>query len=78
MVASRGGGVDEIIDEMTVRVGKTRTLRRTLDAPGLDAMANNLRGLTEEEARDAGHDVVIYESRFRPMKLTTPTVTVCS
>ncbi|WP_085745538.1 glutathione-disulfide reductase [Pseudomonas sp. R45(2017)] len=27
-------------------------------------------GLTEEEARDAGHDVVIYESRFRPMKLT--------
>ncbi|WP_447785182.1 glutathione-disulfide reductase [Pseudomonas germanica] len=27
-------------------------------------------GLTEEEARDAGHDVVIFESRFRPMKLT--------
>ncbi|MCU0117599.1 glutathione-disulfide reductase [Pseudomonas sp. B2M1-30] len=27
-------------------------------------------GLTEEEARQAGHDVVIYESRFRPMKLT--------
>lgn len=27
-------------------------------------------GLTEEEAREAGHDVVIYESRFRPMKLT--------
>ncbi|VEF10934.1 glutathione reductase [Pseudomonas fluorescens] len=27
-------------------------------------------GLSEEEAREAGHDVVIYESRFRPMKLT--------
>lgn len=27
-------------------------------------------GLTEEEAREAGHEVVIYESRFRPMKLT--------
>ena len=27
-------------------------------------------GLTEEEARDAGHKVVIFESRFRPMKLT--------
>ena len=27
-------------------------------------------GLTEEEARDAGHEVVIFESRFRPMKLT--------
>ena len=27
-------------------------------------------GRTEEEAREAGHDVVIFESRFRPMKLT--------
>ena len=27
-------------------------------------------GLTEEEAREARHDVVIFESRFRPMKLT--------
>jgi len=27
-------------------------------------------GFTEEEAREAGHDVVIFESRFRPMKLT--------
>jgi len=27
-------------------------------------------GLTEEQAREAGHEVVIFESRFRPMKLT--------
>ena len=27
-------------------------------------------GLTEEEAREAGHEVVIFESRFRPMKLS--------
>ncbi|WP_122663406.1 glutathione-disulfide reductase [Pseudomonas viridiflava] len=27
-------------------------------------------GLTEEEAKKAGHDVQIFESRFRPMKLT--------
>lgn len=27
-------------------------------------------GLTEEEARKAGHEVRIFESRFRPMKLT--------
>ncbi|MEB0046730.1 MULTISPECIES: glutathione-disulfide reductase [unclassified Pseudomonas] len=27
-------------------------------------------GMTEEEAREAGHEVVVYESRFRPMKLT--------
>lgn len=27
-------------------------------------------GLTEEEAREQGHKVVLFESRFRPMKLT--------
>ena len=27
-------------------------------------------GLTEEEARSAGHNVTIFESRFRPMKLS--------
>ncbi|KIP98745.1 MULTISPECIES: glutathione-disulfide reductase [Pseudomonas] len=27
-------------------------------------------GLTEEQAREAGHQVKIFESRFRPMKLT--------
>ncbi|CAK9890108.1 glutathione-disulfide reductase [Pseudomonas fluorescens] len=27
-------------------------------------------GLTEEEAREAGHEVVIFESRFRPMKFS--------
>jgi SpoVK/Ycf46/Vps4 family AAA+-type ATPase len=40
----------QIIDEMIVRVGKTRTLRRSLDIAGLDVMADNLRGLTEEQA----------------------------
>ncbi len=49
----------QIIDEMTVRVGKTRTLKRTLDAPGLDAMANNLRGLTEEEAERAASQAIV-------------------
>ena len=27
-------------------------------------------GLTTEQAREAGHEVKLYESRFRPMKLT--------
>ncbi|MBT2295646.1 glutathione-disulfide reductase [Pseudomonas fluorescens] len=27
-------------------------------------------GLTEEQAREEGHDVQVFESRFRPMKLT--------
>jgi ATPase family associated with various cellular activities (AAA) len=49
----------QIIDEMSVRVGKTRTLKRTLDAAGLDAMANNLRGLTEEEAERAASQAIV-------------------
>ncbi len=49
----------QIIDEMSARVGKTRTLKRTLDAPGLDAMADNLRGLTEEEAERAASQAIV-------------------
>jgi ATP-dependent 26S proteasome regulatory subunit len=49
----------QIIDEMTIRVGKTRTLKRTLDPAGLDAMANNLRGLTEEEAERAASQAIV-------------------
>jgi ATP-dependent 26S proteasome regulatory subunit len=49
----------QIIDEMTVRIGKTRTLKRTLDPAGLDAMANNLRGLTEEEAERAASQAIV-------------------
>src|SRR6478735_3063518 len=49
----------QIIDEMSARVGKSRTLKRTLDAPGLDAMANNLRGLTEEEAERAASQAIV-------------------
>jgi len=49
----------QIIDEMIVRVGKTRTLRRSLDASGLDAMAGNLRGLTEEQAERAVSQAIV-------------------
>jgi hypothetical protein len=40
----------QIIDETLVRISKTHTLQRKLDADGLNAMAENLLGLTEEEA----------------------------
>ena len=43
----------QIVDETLVRVGKTHTLQRKLDAAGLDTLAENLRGLTEEEAERA-------------------------
>jgi hypothetical protein len=49
----------QIIDEMIIRIGKTRTLRRTLDAAGLDLMADNLRGLTEEEAERATSQAIV-------------------
>src|SRR5215471_13645299 len=38
----------EIVNEVFLRLSEHRTLRRTLDSPGLDAAINNLRGLTEE------------------------------
>jgi ATP-dependent 26S proteasome regulatory subunit len=43
----------QIIDETLVRISKIRTLQRKLDSKGMDAMADNLRGLTEEEAERA-------------------------
>jgi SpoVK/Ycf46/Vps4 family AAA+-type ATPase len=49
----------QIIDEMIVRVGKTWTLRRSLDANGLDVMAGNLRGLTEEQAERAVSQAIV-------------------
>ncbi len=60
----------QIIDETAVRVGKTRTLKRTLDAAGMDSIADNLRGLTEEEAERATSQAIV--SRYG---LTADTVT---
>jgi hypothetical protein len=49
----------QIIDEMIVRVGKTRTLCRSLDIARLDVMADNLRGLTEEQAERAVSQAIV-------------------
>ena len=43
----------QIIDETLVRISKTHTLQRKLDTAGLNAVAESLRGLTEEEAERA-------------------------
>jgi SpoVK/Ycf46/Vps4 family AAA+-type ATPase len=43
----------EIIHDTFTRLSKTYTLKVQLDAAGVDAMAANLRGLTEEEAERA-------------------------
>ncbi len=60
----------QIIDEMTVRLAKTRTIKRTLDANGLDAMANNLRGLTEEEAERAVSQAIVTRYGLVPEIVT--------
>src|SRR5579864_85232 len=43
----------QIIDETLVRISKTHTLQRRLDPVGVEAIADNLPGLTEEEAERA-------------------------
>lgn len=60
----------QIIDEMIVRVGKTRTLRRSLDANGLDVMAANLRGLTEEQAERAVSQAIVTRYGLTPEIVT--------
>jgi ATP-dependent 26S proteasome regulatory subunit len=40
----------QIIDEVVVRISKDHILQRKLDAKGLDAVVESLRGLTEEES----------------------------
>ena len=60
----------QIIDEMIVRLSKTRTLRRTLDAAGMDALAENLRGLTELEAERAVSQAIVTRYGVSPETVT--------
>jgi ATP-dependent 26S proteasome regulatory subunit len=60
----------QIIDETLVRVAKTRTLQRRLDTAGLDAMAENLRGLTEEEAERAVSQALVTRYALCPEIVT--------
>ena len=49
----------EIIRETYTRMAETHTLKLELDSQGVDAMAANLRGLTEEEAERAISQTVV-------------------
>jgi hypothetical protein len=60
----------QIIDEVVARLGKARTLRRGLDDAGLDAVAANLRGLTEEEADRAISQAVVTRYGLVPETVT--------
>jgi hypothetical protein len=49
----------QMVDEVFLRLAEGHDLHRTLDPAGLDAVSENLRGLTEEEAdRTISHAIV--------------------
>jgi hypothetical protein len=60
----------EIIEETYKRLSKTYTLKLTLDAAGVDAMASNLRGLTEEEADRAVSQALVTRYALAPETVT--------
>ncbi|HEY3974765.1 MAG TPA: AAA family ATPase [Candidatus Sulfotelmatobacter sp.] len=60
----------EIIHEMFARLSKTYTLKMQLDAAGADAMAANLRGLTEEEAERAISQALVTRYALCPESVT--------
>jgi len=53
-----------------VRVSKTHTLQRRLDPAGLDAVAENLRGLTEEESERAISQALVARYALCPETAT--------
>lgn len=60
----------QIIDEVLVRISKTHALQRRLDPSGVDTMADNLRGLTEEEAERAISQALVERYALCPETVT--------
>ncbi len=60
----------EIIRETYTRLAGTRTLKLQLDADGVDTMAANLRGLTEEAAERAISQTVVGRLALSPACVT--------
>lgn len=60
----------EIVKETFTRLSKTYTLKLQLDAAGVDAMAANLRGLTEEEAERAISQALVTRYALCPETIT--------
>ncbi len=60
----------DIIHDTFARLSKTYTLKLQLDAAGVDAMAANLRGLTEEEAERAISQALVTRYALCPESVT--------
>jgi hypothetical protein len=64
------GRLGEIIRETYTRLAATHTLKFQLDSHGVDAMAGNLRGLTEETAERAISQAVVGRLALSPDCIT--------
>ena len=64
------GRLREIIRETYQRLASTHTIKLQLDANGVDAMAANLRGLTEEEAERAISQALVARLALSPDCIT--------
>ena len=60
----------EIVHDTFTRLSKTYTLKLQLDAAGVDAMAANLRGLSEEEADRAVSQALVTRYALCPESVT--------
>jgi hypothetical protein len=60
----------EIVHDTFTRLSKTYTLKLQLDAAGVDAVATNLRGLTEEEAERATSQALVTRYALCPETVT--------
>ncbi len=60
----------QIVDETFQRMCKTHTFQQKLDADGLDAIAANLRGLTEEESERAISQALVSRYALCPETVT--------
>jgi ATP-dependent 26S proteasome regulatory subunit len=60
----------QIVDEVWKRASCSRTLGRNLEPDGIDAVINNLRGLTEEEAERAISQAVVTHDGLVPETIT--------
>ncbi len=62
--------LQEIVHDTFTRLSKTYTLKLQLEAPGVDAVATNLRGLTEEEAERATSQALVTRYALCPETVT--------
>lgn len=60
----------QVVEETFTRLAKTHTLKRSLDAASMNVLAQNLRGLTEDEAERAISQAIIARYGLVPEVVT--------